>query len=122
MCKTFVIHIHSGFGQTHYDLMLEQGPDQPLATWQLSGSPSLLAAGQEMPVRQIQDHRRAYLDYQGPVSKGRGNVRFLDRGQYELLSADDNQWSFRLEGMMLHGRYELVRIDQQGDQWMLRRE
>lgn len=115
------MHIHSGFGQSHYDLMLEQGPDQPLATWQLLSSPGPLAAGQDMPARRIPDHRRAYLDYQGPVSKGRGNVRFLDCGQYELLSADEGLWRVRLEGTLLKGRYELVRIDQQGDQWTLRR-
>jgi hypothetical protein len=121
MFKRFVIHIHSGFGQEHYDLMLEQGPDQPLATWQLSSSPVLLGAGGAMPARRIQDHRQAYLDYQGPVSGGRGNVRFLDRGRYELISAEAGQWSLRLNGTLLDGRYELVRIDQQGDQWTLRR-
>ncbi len=101
--------------------MLQQGPDQPLATWQLLSPPELLAAGQQMPARRIQDHRQAYLDYQGPVSKGRGSVQFLDRGQYELLYADQGRWSVRLDGTLLKGPYELLRTDQQTDQWTLRR-
>jgi len=118
MPKAFVIHIHSGFGPTHYDLMLEQG--QALATWQLSQSPQPLEPGQAMPARKLPDHRRAYLTYQGPVSQGRGQVAMLDKGAYEPLRADEAYWEFRLSGRVLIGKFCLRRSGQ-GEDWTLER-
>ncbi|MFW6062223.1 MAG: DNA polymerase ligase N-terminal domain-containing protein [Planctomycetota bacterium] len=78
----FALHEHSGYGPLHYDLMLEQSG--ALATWQFGQDPR--ATGEAgVPCRRIQDHRKAYLDYEGPVSRGRGQVRILDRGRLTVL-------------------------------------
>jgi len=105
MQKRFVIHLHGGYGRAHYDLMLERG--DCLATWQLSQSPAELAEGQSAPARRIGDHRLVYLDYEGEVSRGRGNVTRFDSGTCEILSADESRWEFRLAGNKLRGLFEL---------------
>lgn len=64
----------------HWDLMLEDGG--VLRTWRLLAEP---AAGQVVRAEQLADHRLAYLDYEGPVSGGRGSVARWDHGTYEQL-------------------------------------
>ena len=62
----------------HWDLMLESGP--ALRTWRLAGPPE--SAGGAVAAKASFDHRLAYLDYEGPVSRGRGTVRRWDQGTY----------------------------------------
>lgn len=75
----FVILEHRWNG-VHYDLMLEDPSTGALRTWAIDAA---IVAGVELPARVLADHRRAYLDYEGPVSGDRGTVRRLDRGTYE---------------------------------------
>jgi len=117
MSKAFVIHVHSGYGPTHYDLMLEE--DQALATWQLADCPGELATGQQLPARKLKDHRAAYLDYEGPVSGGRGHVRLFDKGAYETIHRTPDCWQVRLDGQKLSGRFELRRVGPSPDEWTL---
>ena len=56
--------------------MLEQG--EKLRTWRLATPPD--AAG-PIDAEPLADHRVAYLDYEGPVSGGRGEVRMLGSGR-----------------------------------------
>lgn len=126
----FVILLHSGHGAEHFDMMLECGG--ALATWQFAAAPTSLgaaAAGQdnELPCRRIQDHRLAYLEFEGPVSGGRGRVTRIEQGRYRLVKPlastgglDDECWLVELAGGALAGRYELRK--QHGDQWIFRRE
>jgi len=117
MGKRFVIHIHSGYGPLHYDLMLAEG--KSLATWQLSRSPIDLRMGEDLPAHRLPNHRSAYLNYEGPVSRHRGRVEALDRGEYELLSQEQDRWEIRFNGCKIQGCYELVRCIK--PQWVLRR-
>lgn len=115
MAKRFVIHIHRGCGPEHYDLMLEHGP--ALATWRLSRAPENLADGETIEALRIPDHRLAYLDYEGPVSCGLGNVVAWDAGGYEVPALNESRWEFRLAGRKLQGRFELRRLG--GEKWAL---
>jgi len=117
MASAFVIQIHSGYGDLHYDLMLERG--KVLATWQLSLPPGKLHPGQALSVRKLPDHRLAYLTYEGPISGRRGEVKILDSGSFELLRCDERQWTVKLDGGSTRGRFELIR--EEGDAWTLRR-
>ena len=119
MKVAFVLHAHSGYGELHYDLMLSVG--EALATWQLPASPVVLAKGGEMPARRLVDHRSAYLEYEGPVSRGRGRVQRIDGGEYELVSQGPLRWEIVFSGSDLAGRWELVRPDEGTDAWTLRR-
>jgi len=119
MSRPFVLHAHSGYGELHYDLMLSVG--EALATWQLPASPVELAEGDKLPARRLDDHRVAYLDYEGPVSRGRWRVRRIDKGHYDLIHQGPSRWEVLLAGGKLAGRWELVRLGETGDAWVLRR-
>ena len=114
MSEQFVIHIHRGYGDDHYDLMIEQG--QALATWQLPASAAALEGPCE--AMRLADHRRHYLAYEGPVSNNRGSVTVVDRGECTVLTCLDDRWVVEFHGRLLQGRRELVRL--RGDRWQLR--
>lgn len=63
----------------HWDLMLEEGPG--LRTWRLTEAPQ---PGRAIAAERLPDHRCEYLDYEGPVSGGRGTVRRVDHGTYDV--------------------------------------
>lgn len=77
---------HSVNGSVHFDLMLEVAGQELLRTFQLARWP--LAVGEACVCAQLADHRRAYLDYEGEVSGGRGSVQRVAAGswsgEYEL--------------------------------------
>ena len=55
----------------HWDLMLEAG--DVLRTWRLAAPPG---ADQPIGATATFEHRLAYLDYEGPISGGRGQSRY----------------------------------------------
>ncbi len=105
MPQRFVIHQHTGHGQDHYDLMIAAG--QVLATWQFTDDPTG-PADTPLPCRRIQDHRSEYLHYEGPVSRERGTVKAVDRGESEVLSDGPDGWRVRLIGQRITGVFELT--------------
>ena len=105
----FVILTHD-HPYLHWDLMLEAGP--ALRTWRLA---SLPAPGETAAATALGDHRRAYLDYEGPISGGRGTVTRWDGGTYEWIEARPERLEVRLDGARLRGRLVLERID--GEKW-----
>jgi hypothetical protein len=105
--RRFVLLHHEGHGTAHFDLMLEA--DAALATWQFATSPSLLKPGGVLPCQRLADHRKAYLDYQGPVGGGRGTVTRAEGGGCEIISADAECWSVEILGSTWRGRFTLTR-------------
>lgn len=102
----------------HRDLLLEQG--QTALTWRLplQAEDSERAApeseiGQQagLPAEQIAPHRLHYLTWEGPVSGGRGTVRQLDSGPWQLVAEADGELVFDLAGKVLCGRFRLRCID-----------
>jgi hypothetical protein len=88
----------------HWDLMLEAGPS--LRTWRLAGPP---AAGAEVEATPIGEHRRMYLDYEGPVSGDRGRVVRWDHGTFAWEREEGGLVAVRLEGGRLQGLLRLRR-------------
>ena len=84
---------------THYDLMLEWG--DVLRTWALDTPP---ADDEVVGGTALADHRRAYLDYEGEISGGRGTVEQWDAGTYTLEQASATQIDVVLSGRQLQGR------------------
>ena len=115
--RRFVLHKHGGYGPTHWDLMLEI--DDALATWRIGVDPLAISPDGEIDTARIHDHRKAYLDYSGEVSGGRGRVASQDSGGLSIASCDDDLWTFELGGSILQGRFELRRIAD--DRWMLQK-
>ena len=70
----------------HWDSMLET--DGVLRTWALPAEP---AKDHEMIAEALADHRLAYLDYEGPISGDRGEVRRWDAGEWESVRSPPNK-------------------------------
>lgn len=101
----FVILHHRLSDGEHWDLMIERG--DVLVTWQLATDPTKSPLGEPIPATHIQDHRKAYLEYEGPVSRNRGEVRRVEAGVCEVIEASDNCWRLRLDGGHIRGAYAL---------------
>lgn len=89
---------------SHWDLMLER--DGALMTWRLAALP---AAGEPLAATRLADHRLAYLDVEGPVSGGRGEVQRVDKGEYLLLDETPSELQVELYGEKLNWRGVLPR-------------
>jgi hypothetical protein len=109
----FVILEHD-YPKLHWDLMLEAGA--ALKTWRLAKPPE--TRGENIEAVPLPEHRLDYLDYEGPVSGARGNVKRWDGGTYELL-ADDASHAVRV---LLHGQrvQGAAAIECQESRWVFR--
>jgi hypothetical protein len=93
----------------HFDLFLEAG--DVLRSWRLAAPP---APGVPFAAEATPDHRKLYLDYEGPVSGGRGHVVRWDAGTFDWLEDGGDAVRVRLCGGRLDGVLELVRG---GERW-----
>ena len=108
----FVVLRHESSRGLHWDFMLETGP--VLATWALPEPPD--SAG-TMIAEALPDHRLAYLDYEGPVSGGRGSVTRWDQGTYALERRSDTELVVTLAGAKLTGSASLTRLPGEPERW-----
>ncbi|GBD36867.1 Multifunctional non-homologous end joining DNA repair protein LigD [bacterium HR36] len=108
----FVLLYHT-WPQPHYDLMLEwQGV---LKTWRL---PIIPEPGLSLTMESLGDHRLAYLDYEGPVSGNRGEVKRIDRGTYSGDLSDLTQpLRVHINGALIRGWCELRPLEGSSWQW-----
>ncbi len=107
----FALLIHDSPRGLHYDFFLEKGG--VLKTWALTQLP---APGSEIPCDALADHRPIYLDYEGPVSGGRGTVTRWDQGTYLVEVWSDDEIIVEIAGVKLIGRVALRR---QAERWQL---
>lgn len=96
----------------HWDLMLEL--EDTLKTFKLSSPP---AYNTTMQIKLQPDHRKLYLDYEGPISGDRGSVTRWDFGTFEWLMQEEHHMKVQLSGNKLTGVAELSLTTQ--DQWEL---
>jgi hypothetical protein len=82
-CPTVLLLHRLPDGESHYDWMIAVDPAgrSPLVSYRLAGRPDRLAAGEKIGATAIGEHRPLYLDYEGPVSGGRGRVERVRRGR-----------------------------------------
>jgi hypothetical protein len=109
----FVILRHDDSRGEHFDFMLETAGDV-LKTWALPRSPEI---GVQMDCEALADHRIEYLDYEGPISGGRGVVGRWDRGAYTLERHDETQWIVQLDGEIIAGQATLCRNPNDSNRW-----
>ncbi len=76
----YVVLRHDGIADPHFDFMYEPAPDEPLRTFRLDAWPPA-SPDAVLEATEIAPHRRAYLDYEGPVSGDRGFVRRVAAGE-----------------------------------------
>lgn len=106
-----ILHHHQGDGEQkdhqfkeHWDFMIEQA--ETLATWQLFENPTQ-NPNSEIQAKRIADHRKAYLEYEGPVSQNRGQVQRIESGICVVRESTPTNWIIELKGRKLVGQYEL---------------
>ena len=85
MALSYVILEHTVNGEKHFDLMFEVPGKEKLRTLQLKTR--LEKPGDYCEFKELEPHRRAYLEYEGEISGNRGMVKRIERGTYEVLGA-----------------------------------
>lgn len=106
----FTISRHEGSKEgDHFDLMLEHG--DALKTWRLENTSFQFPQA----AKQVKDHRKMYLDYEGEVSGGRGTVKIWDTGAYLVDRWEDLHIRIALVGRQLRTRLRLDRTDGGGE-------
>lgn len=90
----------------HFDMLLEAG--DVCRTWALATMPT---AGKAIAGEALADHRPLYLDYEGEVSGGRGEVTRVDSGTFTWLTDEPHEVAIELHGQRLRGRLLLTRVN-----------
>jgi len=99
----FTISHHTGSKEgDHYDLMLEHGDS--LKTWRLVNTAFLV----HQVARQIKDHRKTYLEYEGEISGDRGRVKIWDTGTYSVDEWKEDRIQVALVGRSVKTRLILT--------------
>lgn len=112
--KRFVIQKHTTAAEVHWDIMFESG--NTLKTYRLDKSPKDILQLSANAVK-IFNHSLKFLTYQGPVSKGQGNVRIVETGTYQMLQDKHDRIQLGLNGQILKGKFVLTQI--KDDNWLL---
>lgn len=111
--RPFVVLRHElppgGPRPSHWDLFWQDGSN--LRAWALDEPPAPAVRCRALA---LPPHRLDYLDYEGPVSGGRGSVRRHDRGACELLVDTPQEVIVRLRGVRFCGT---VSLRATGDAW-----
>jgi hypothetical protein len=81
--------------------------DAALRTWAIECAPD--STGPQ-PAERLDDHRLAYLEYEGPVSRDRGTVVRWDEGMYHITREDQSLLELQLYGAKLVGSATLKRV------------
>jgi hypothetical protein len=106
----FTISHHSGAKEgDHFDLLLEHG--ETLKTWRLENT----AFQFPQSAKQMKDHKKLYLDYEGEISGGRGTVKIWDTGTYTIDRWDEKHIRIALTGRQTRTRLRLDRAEGGGE-------
>jgi hypothetical protein len=97
MLRTVVLEHRLPDGDSHFDWMIERsgpGEDRRLITWRTECRPDLVL---EFRGERIGDHRAAYLEFEGELSGGRGQVVRVASGRVSWLCQDEREVRVRVE-------------------------
>jgi hypothetical protein len=109
----YVVLRHEGVPEPHFDLMIENETGGALWTWRLGEWPPSLGA----KLQPLADHRREYLEYEGPVSNDRGWVKRVSTGLCDLAISPSSKIS-----VSLHSESELsfiMELVRASNQWQV---
>ena len=118
--RRFVVLEHRNHDGVHWDLMIETEPNGLLRTWAIDQE---IIRDQVLTARALPDHRRSYLDYEGPISGERGEVKRWDEGTCLVLARDEAEVLLTFRGSQLDGSVSLRRIvgePDSGSSWLFR--
>jgi hypothetical protein len=97
----------------HWDFLLESG--ELLCGWRLLSEP---VRGRPVAAEALPDHRPVYLDYEGPISGGRGRVMRWDRGSFDWLSNGPDELRVAVHGQVVRGAVSIRRCANGGWEWV----
>jgi hypothetical protein len=120
---------------SHWDLMLESG--EVLETWALAqlprgwqaahaqttlASPNCpsLSESDTVVAEHLAGHRLAYLNYEGVVSGGRGEVVRVAAGTFHLMKQSDDNWLLSFTAGTIQGTLLLERESAAVPTWQIR--
>ncbi|MBL8764367.1 MAG: hypothetical protein JNM07_08875 [Phycisphaerae bacterium] len=88
MLRTVLLRHETTDGGVHYDWLLERQPgEERTTTFRIAFDLSTSNRPQPFHAEQLTDHRRLYLDFEGPIPGGRGLVSRAANGDCEWLDA-----------------------------------
>jgi len=93
----YVVLHHTAVAEPHYDLMFETARGSGLETFRCPVWPPDVGT----VVVPLGEHRREYLDYEGPVSGGRGSVMRVAAGTYRTVSRTGDRREVELDGAVV---------------------
>jgi hypothetical protein len=102
----------------HWDLLLERAED--CWTWAIEELPAGLGgegARTSVSATRLANHRKHYLDYEGPVSGDRGEVTRAIMGTYELVSHSETR--VELDATIQRKRMRLTLELERANSWRL---
>lgn len=122
----FVVQKHDA-RRLHFDLRLELGG--VLKSWAVTKGPSMRSGVRRLAV-ETEDHPTGYIDWEGVIPKGQyggGTMIVWDQGTWSADEGDaaqalaDGKLVFTLNGARLKGRFNLVRMKDEGKRhnWLL---
>lgn len=102
--------LHHDWPESHWDFLVDlDGNSERVPTWSLDAP--LLDQPSHGKAQKLSDHRRIYLDYQGPVSGDRGTVRQVMTGTIEVVRQNQDDLEFILiESAVLKGTLAIKRL------------
>src|SRR5262249_10781511 len=78
-----------------------------------------IAPGHVVPATKLADHRRDYLELEGPLGGDRGSVFQIASGMYRIELESSECWQLVLTGSQISGRIKLTRAIAEGANWSL---
>lgn len=85
---------HENTAHPHFDFLLEVRKGGLLKTWRLVHWP--MEQGQRATSTRLPDHRNLYLEYEGPLTDGRGVVFHIEGGECEFGEVDGSPSGFEV--------------------------
>ena len=115
LCEHFASH-------HHFDFRLER--DGVLKSWAVpKGLPE--KPGERRLAIAVEDHPSDYIGFQGTIPEGQygaGEVTIKDTGTYDLLIWRDDRIEVLLHGVVISGKYVLIRFKKAGEkEWLVLR-
>ena len=108
-------------GNAHVDWLVATGPtsdpeSRSLASFRLPARLDVLTAGESMPAEALPAHRNRYLEFEGPLSGGRGDVQRIAAGEATTVTRTDDEWrlSIRWTGADVP---QAVMLRRESEQW-----
>jgi bifunctional non-homologous end joining protein LigD len=120
----FVVQEHHA-RSLHYDFRLEM--DGVLKSWAVPKGPPATTKVRRLAV-QTEDHPLSYIDFKGEIPDGNygaGSVSIWDSGTYTVFGErtpsediDRGKIELLLQGNKLDGKYDLIRTDDERNEWI----